>query len=838
MQTTINPVIVTVTPHESWTTTGNISVQTSDQWDNNEGISWERNEETGIVTAVVTKNTYITVLWYDNEGNYVSEEFRVRNIVEPDIGIEWSYGESTEDYAHGNVTAYVVDKNKNIVIVDPMTGDVAKYTFEYGSDVTSFTWPSLRINSIDGPEIGSITAELEVELVALPEMFLPKEEYDQRQPSVQVIPYSIQGPNAVPLDIKYIFEDTEERVTDTQIDYLNPSLTAYDGFELYTDATEFSSALGWGNVFRFKIEVADVNLTKTVIKAGIDASAPTSYASAVSDNIAGVNVMGSMIDVTANTEFTVFVIDKENNVTSIPIKISEISEVPVPEYEKTHCYDYDGIEYISVDLITPENGRDLYITKVNGENAYYAEFTVNGTHVIDYEYVYYNVKIVGQITVEITEIDETKILPPQLLNISWSANKSQQTTQDVIATLTFDKAIKSVNANDAPADLEVLVLGNKVTVRYKNNTPATELFFTSIYGIQSDAVRMPEVTNIDRDPPEVTVADITLSGDGKHAIVTFEANERVSFRECGKIDTVFEKQYSENGTYDCTFIDMAGNIYKLKVTVDNIVNTRPIMSFSLSSSGVDSVLTPDELGSLNIGDTFYVSVNRDSIVSFNNESKEALANTYVEFTVGDASGGTIVARDGYGNTVSAVFTSIEYPDITPPTLVLKQYTVYGSMLDLEELDSKIKANATAIDDRDREVAVTVQYDIPTNSGEYVVTYKAQDNSGNEVTAMGKIYVYETTAPGVSIDGNIVERNSIYLAESDDILKLIVDMQGEPYDVVYKNGIKTVAQMKSGSTELRMTDDEIILPFAGTTGYYTICITTQSHNSYVIIVYVK
>ena len=64
------------------------------------------------------------------------------------------------------------------------------------------------------------------------------------------------------------------------------------------------------------------------------------------------------------------------------------------------------------------------------------------------------------------------------------------------------------------------------------------------------------------------------------------------------------------------------------------------------------------------------------------------------------------------------------------------------------------------------------------------------------------------------------------------------MQGQPYTVSYKKNIKTVAQMKRGATELELTDHAVQLPFSGTTGYYTVCITTQDHDQYRIVIYVK
>jgi len=281
-----------------------------------------------------------------------------------------------------------------------------------------------------------------------------------------------------------------------------------------------------------------------------------------------------------------------------------------------------------------------------------------------------------------------------------------------------------------------------------------------------------------------------------------------------------------------------GNVKPVSVTVDGLVTEALHMSFSLSADGSGATQSPDELGALNMGSTFYVSLNRPAAISFDRQKTEYTSG-WLALTMGDKSGGVIGATDAFGNTASAVFSNIIYPDTTAPKLALTQYTVYVSQsISAAELQETLLANVQAVDDRAGDVTVTVTMPDPIAAGDYQVTYAAQDKAGNRAELTGNLTVYSGTVPSVWVDGEFVERNRIYLAERDDALQLKVDMQGQPYSVVYQKNIKTVAQMKIGSNPLVLTDDTVILPFSGIAGYYTVCITTQDHDQYRLVIYVK
>ena len=688
-------------------------------------------------------------------------------------------------------------------------------------------------------DIGEFTVALEVELEELPPP--PMIEIDTRAPSVQIIPFAMRNQVAVSRESYLVYQDLEERAQtgdETYIDILNPALVPYESYTAYTDAMEFTEALGWASRYRFNIEVQDLNKTRIVIRSGLYAEAPKSYYTATSDSVENVSLFGNTLEVTGPAQFTIFVIDEMGNVTAFRMNLYNVGNAPVPTYVKSPTTVGED-DAIRVDLSAPADGTDLKITAVDGVPATEAIFTKNGVYHISYSYLYQGEPVAAQLTVEVIEVDNDA---PVLLSRRWSVQTGTPTKGEVVATLTFSKPIDLVQTSLSEAELpdcvKVKVVGNTVTVRYSDNYDRLELYLRAVNGKWSDAITLDAVTNIDREAPVIVIGEPVYSIDGRKATVSIAANERVSFRESNSIHTVFNRTFDKNGTYEYVFVDVAGNATTATVHITGIVDQAPTLSFSKNSDGKDAVAAPDELGKVALGDLFYVSVDRAATVSFNGESHTVEAGEWLALTLGDKSGGAIYARDIYGNVSGAVFSRIDYPDLVAPEMRLIRYTVHVSMLDLSDLDERIRANCEAVDDRDGNVQVEVEYQMPTQAGEYTVTYTAKDQSGNQTVVTGLLRVYETTVPGVAIDGNIVERESIHIAQKDDVLMLSVDMQGEPYEITWSTGILTAAQMKIHATQLEPAEDEIALPFAGQSGYYTILVTTQSHDQYRINVYIQ
>ena len=508
----------------------------------------------------------------------------------------------------------------------------------------------------------------------------------------------------------------------------------------------------------------------------------------------------------------------------------------MPTYTKVLTTTSAGDNAVEIQLTAPDGVSELKVTGVNGTAADKAILTANGTYTVDYSCTYQGQTVTGQLQVTVNEIDN---IPPTLLQTKWSANKVTATNQDVTVTLTFDKNVSRVQSDPTPDTVKVLLSGSTATVRYSDNTEALTLYFQGANGKWvKEAIKLDAVTNIDRTAPQITVSAPEVSANGKKAVITFTADERVSFREASRVGKTFTRTIKENGTYTFTFADMVGNVTTETVTVTQLVTEPLTMQFSRNANGSGAAQSPEALGALHIGDTFYVSLNRAATVDFNRQKIEYTSG-WTALTMGDKSGGIIGATDVYGNTASAVFSNILYPDTTAPTIAITLYTIHVSKdITNADLEETLLANAEAVDDRAGEVTVTVTMPDRIAAGDYPVTYTAEDAFGNRASIPGMLTIHDGTVPSVWVDGEFVERERIYLAEHDDTLMLKVDMQGQPYTVSYKKNIKTVAQMKRGATELELTDHAVQLPFSGTTGYYTVCITTQDHDQYRIVIYVK
>ncbi len=787
---------------------------------------------TAAVTAKVAESTMLTITW-----NNQSKKVGVTNVYPAEPAVIWSYGETADEYVSGDVTAYVVDANGNWDLIDPLTGETPQYTFKVNGGVTEYTFPSLSTGELlaDGTpvDLGSFTAELEVDLVEPEQPAAP--EGDNRAPSVQVTPYAMQNGLVVSLPMALTLADDGAY---EDLTAANPALAPYDETEItrFEDSADFTEALGWASLFRFQIEVQDLSETRIFVKNGLYAEEPASYDGAQSEEIANVKLSGSTLEVFGSAQFTLFVMDAAGNCVTIPMDVYNVGAAPVPTYTKVLTTTSAGDNAVEIQLTAPDGVSELKVTGVNGTAADKAILTANGTYTVDYSCTYQGQTVTGQLQVTVNEIDN---IPPTLLQTKWSANKVTATNQDVTVTLTFDKNVSRVQSDPTPDTVKVLLSGSTATVRYSDNTEALTLYFQGANGKWvKEAIKLDAVTNIDRTAPQITVSAPEVSANGKKAVITFTADERVSFREASRVGKTFTRTIKENGTYTFTFADMVGNVTTETVTVTQLVTEPLTMQFSRNANGSGAAQSPEALGALHIGDTFYVSLNRAATVDFNRQKIEYTSG-WTALTMGDKSGGVIGATDVYGNTASAVFSNILYPDTTAPTIAITLYTIHVSKdITNADLEEKLLANAEAVDDRAGEVTVTVTMPDRIAAGDYPVTYTAEDAFGNRASIPGMLTIHDGTVPSVWVDGEFVERERIYLAEHDDTLMLKVDMQGQPYTVSYKKNIKTVAQMKRGATELELTDHAVQLPFSGTTGYYTVCITTQDHDQYRIVIYVK
>lgn len=783
------------------------------------------------VTALVSENSNLIVNWGDGE----SRTIPVRNIGTVNPKVVWSYQEEdiVDNQVTGPVTAMIVDDNWSLE--DSATRELPEYIFYPGGE-TSHTFSV--VNGEEGAEPIIITITLPVTLIDSPA--IPNAETDTTAPSLQLLAYLSASAASGLADQKKSL-----RLHDFETQWKNPDLMNYSAYIIYNKSIDFLRDLGWGERYRFRVETGDQSTVKLIIKNGLYATNPTYTDN--SDIVPGVTLAGNSLDVLRNTAFTLFAVDSAGNCTAVNMDIKNVGAAPIPKLVKT----FPSISSARVYLMPATEGEvftDLKLTNVDSKQEaegtyagkWYIDFTKNGTFTLRYSYNYQGKTTTGTLDFTITEIDNTELV--HLNPTKWSANKNLgATNQDVIAQLEFNKTITKVTA-DKTAEIQVIVNGNRMSVRYKENCGPVTLTCTSANG-KSIKVTLDKVDNIDKISPIISATEPSPTANGRSAIVSFRSDEDVTFQEGRKQGRDFDLTITKNGKYTYHFTDKAGNTTIENVEVDSLVLDPLKLQFSTSSDGSNSVKYPSDL-KLEIGHMVYVSANRECDITFNNGGKKSYTSGWIGFTISEDTAGlypSIHAVDGYGNSALGQLSQIALPDKKPPIISLKRNTLnaeFGTKED--DLKAILIENAIVFDAADKNPTIEVKFTMPDSPMVVPVTYTAMDKTGNKSEFKGYMRLTDGTEAEVSVNGELVERDGIFLADPGK-LKLTVNLKTtEPYSVMYKNGIKTAGQMKIGVTDIvgnRTNANEIELPF-DKEGYYTVSIVTQGREYFRFLIYIK
>ncbi len=829
---------------------------------------------TASVKVTVLENIQFTYK-YDSGDGEVVEMLEVDNIVKPDIKVVWGYSpdsvltdeESGAEYRYGSVSAYLMDDS--FTLTDRYTGELPMFTF-YPEGETSYVFEAGTILASVGDETlvidRSIKIELPIELRAAADPLgffdpITGERLDDAEtPNVQIWAYSNQ--NGYFADKKLALQIESARSSNAMTDRDGYTLFEYSGSR--ASAADLLKELGWGTEFRFEIEINDRSRTRLFIKEGLYAETPD-YEKGFSDSIEGVSLNSRLLNVKKAAKFTLFIVDKENNATSISFDVRNIGETPIPSvskaaisHEKVRVYVIPPVE-IDPDTfrISSEDIGVTVGTDNDANSAYfglqYVEYTDNDDYLINYTYIYNGMTVEGTVDASVIEINVDRV---QLIEngLQWSASKAfEATTLDVTATLTFTHAISELKtASDIDGEkVSFAISDNVVTVTYLDNHPQIELICIAANGTRVPII-LDEVNNIDRSAPVIEVVSIERAENGLSATITMRSGERAVFRQGGHVGELREDGYyyytrrvTENGKYVYHFADMSGLVTEFEVVVDLIVTEELKALYSLSSDGKNTVNDPALL-ELKIGDIVYVQPSRNAMLSFNGgEAVVADADTWTPVTILDTMGGYlpyIVITDEFGNVLTQQFSKIQIPDGTPPTVSIIKHTysiVVGA--DRAEVEKALLANVNAYDDDE---SVTLKVSFPEDlsvSGIYNVEYTATDSAGNVGRAVGKLRIASGAEPWVYVDGKQVDRDASVILKSGEDVKIKVDAGGRAYSISIKEGVKTVSQMKIGSTSVvydTSTDEEIGLGDLASGTYYTVCVLTQDRDYFRLIIYVE
>ncbi|MBO5299558.1 MAG: hypothetical protein J6B51_05700, partial [Clostridia bacterium] len=249
----------------------------------------------------------------------------------------------------------------------------------------------------------------------------------------------------------------------------------------------------------------------------------------------------------------------------------------------------------------------------------------------------------------------------------------------------------------------------------------------------------------------------------------------------------------------------------------------------------------------NVGDTVYIKTDRDAKITVDHTSSEisATANQWTAVQIVESLSGLypiIRAFDAYGNSAVIQLDSVPLKDKNAPSMIMLRNLLSVSLESTDaEIEALLKGNIIVSDETTPadQLVYEFTYSRLMVGGTTSVTYKVTDSSGNSSSCVGQIRFYGANELVVKVNGEVVERDDTVVVSKDDI-NLEISSAGEPYKVMWKTGIKTVAQVKIPAETLTSYTEEAKSYELGfdENGYYTVVITTQSQDTYRVILYVE
>ena len=433
------------------------------------------------------------------------------------------------------------------------------------------------------------------------------------------------------------------------------------------------------------------------------------------------------------------------------------------------------------------------------------------------------------------------------------------TNRNITAQYTFNKSVADVYFTDAsgnkvtPDFASVTFLGTQVTVEFIQNSSQTLKLVCVSATNSGDTVTLdlPEIVTIDKVAPAIYAADVTYAADHRSATITLNVSEKVVLQSNGQYLTGSDGVYlntkvvRENGEYTFAVSDRAGNRVSRTVSVTGIITEG--LNMVLSATAADDGIVDPATYAPEVGDTVYVKTSRNAWITVDHTDNgiSAAAGQWTAVTITESLSGLypiIRAVDGYGNAAIIQLESVPLRDGNAPNVILRKSLLAADITSSdEEMNALLKGNLLASDDTTpaSELVYTFAYTRPVAGGKVSVTYNVTDSSGNTTTCTGQIRFFTDKELLVKVNGQVVERDETAVVKMGDI-DLSVDAAGEPYKIMWKSGIKTVAQVKINAQTLTSYTDEArsFTPEFTETGYYTLVITTQAQDTYRIILYVE
>lgn len=658
------------------------------------------------------------------------------------------------------------------------------------------------------------------------------------------------------------------------------------------DSELISDALGSyiSQKYKLMLDIEDDSEVKILIQAA-NTSAPTSYADVETGSaVEYVTLSGTTIIVEDNTAFDIYVIDEMNNVTSLTnVVVDSIDNIAVDVEATYEVTENENGETVVVATFEPKNPQEALaqIIALNesvlskwmlvdicdetlGEVIqktvlrYYYLLSENGSYDFTYKDEYGNV---GQTTATVKGLNNS---PAVVNSVSWfgttankTPDKSSMVNKDVVAAMKMSKAISDVKlyvyqqgnsraldetylgaALDANTPVKLSFTSNNVYITYEDNVDYQIIAqFTAAENGKKGYYVLPAVTCIDKVAPTVTLVRSEVSEDKRSMTFIFETSEATLFSKNNttEYETTFEWTAVTNRAQELIFTDKAGNIVRYQITKDMLsnVDTRYMsVSFSASADGANATKEPVKDLNVAIGGDIYVKVSKKAVAYVNDVNVGTFAaDAWTKVTLPQQAGLHILKLVDV-NTGEILYKTIaaQPKDNVAPVITFDLNTIaLEESATVAEMEAAIRSGVTITDDIDgaiTEFTVTGQPS-SVSKGLYELTYTAFDKAGNKVVANRTLYIMQEGTPVVKINGETAVPYGTTIIRDFDIILEVEGLDTDLLTVKVKSGIKTVGQMKYGTTTVENMQFTV-----SEEGFYTIYIRTQDRVELITHIYVE
>ena len=660
------------------------------------------------------------------------------------------------------------------------------------------------------------------------------------------------------------------------------------------DSELISDALGSyiSQKYKLMLNVEDDSEVKILVQEA-NSSAPTSYADVETGSVVKhVSISGTSIIVEENTAFDIYVIDEMDNVTSLTnIVVDSIDNIALDVEAKYEVTENKNGETVVVATFEPATLLDAFAKIIALDDSvlskwvliedvdasassedpiyravlrYYYILSENGSYEFTYKDEYGNV---GQTTATVKGMNNS---PAVVNSVSWfgtTANKtpdqSSLVNKDVVAAMKMSKAVSDVKlyvyqqgnsraldetylgaALDANAPVKLSFTSNNVYITYEENVDYQIIAqFTAAENGKKGYYVLPVVKCIDKVAPTVSLVESKVSEDKRSMTFIFETSEAALFSKNNTTEyaTTFEWVATTNLAQELIFTDKAGNITRYQITKDMLsdVDTRYMsVSFSASADGANATKEPVKDLNVAIGGDIYVKVSKEAVAYVNNVNVGTFAaDAWTKVTLPQQAGLHILKLvDVYTGEILYKTIAAQPKDNVAPVITFDLNTIaLEESATVAEMEAAIRSGVTITDDKDgaiTEFTVTGQPS-SVSKGLYELTYTAFDKAGNKVVANRTLYIMQEGTPVVKINGETAVPYGTTIIRDFDIKLEVEGLDTDLLTVKVKSGIKTVGQMKYGTTTVENMQFTV-----SEEGFYTIYIRTQDRVELITHIYVE